>query len=411
MVWLFTALLTVALFVAAIPARYEQLLLVSPQADATAGQLTPTAADALAQLDLSSGFYAAYIAALEAVIALVFAAVAAVIAWQRADDWIALVVALMLTTLGPAGTPALLALGEQHAGWQAIIIGLRVFASGSLVIFCFAFPDGRFVPASTRSLAVIWLLCLLGSVLVPALRPPVGVVAVKTPTEIFRIVWYVGWMGIGAYAQVYRYRRVSNLIQRQQTKWVVFGFLGLVLLLLAVVLIPVVRPALLETTAAGMLYRLGSVTFILLGLLLIPTSIGIASLRYRLFEIDVLINRTLMYGALILTLALVYWSSVVLLQQLFRLVVGQPNDLAIVASTLAIAALFQPLRAHIRRSIDRRFYRRKYDAAKTLQAFSLTLRDEVDLNRLCDDLMTVVEQTVQPSQVLLWLRDSPTGRR
>ena len=135
-----------------------------------------------------------------------------------------------------------------------------------------------------------------------------------------------------------------------------------------------------------------------------PIAIGIAILRYRLYEIDLIINRTLVYGSLTATLVALYFGVIVVLQRLFVLLTGQQSTLAIVASTLLIAALFTPLRRRIQSFIDRRFYRRKYDARKTLEAFSAKLRNETDLDALSDDLVGMVRETMQPSHVSLWLR-------
>ena len=178
--------------------------------------------------------------------------------------------------------------------------------------------------------------------------------------------------------------------ERQQLKWFVYTVVLLVVGFLA---------ALLGFGQHSVAWNLGIAAFNFL-----PIAAGIAILRYRLYDIDVVINRTLVYGVLTAALALVYVGSIVLFQGLFHALTGETSQLAVVASTLAIAALFVPLRRRVQAFIDRRFYRRKYDVAKTLQAFNIRLRDDVDLDSVADDLVEVVRETMQPAHVSLWLR-------
>ena len=165
-----------------------------------------------------------------------------------------------------------------------------------------------------------------------------------------------------------------------------------------------------EAMDAQWVGRVG-LTLLAVGFVGVPIAIGIAILRYRLYNIDLLINRTLVYGSLTATLVALYFGGIVVLQRIFVLLTGQQSTLAVVASTLAIAALFVPLRRRIQSFIDRRFYRRKYDARKTLEAFSAKLRDETDLEALNAELVGVVRETMQPAHVSLWLRPDEGQQR
>jgi len=201
----------------------------------------------------------------------------------------------------------------------------------------------------------------------------------------------------GGLAVIFRFR-ASVGEERQQLKWFAYAVFVMVVLFTSWFLLGVMG-----------LTKIGSLLFIvpLLGL---PVAVGIAILKYRLYDIDRIINRTLVYGVLTVLLALVYFGAVAGLQRLLSGLVGSGSQLAIVASTLTIAALFSPLRSGIQSFIDRRFYRKKYDAAKTLEEFGARLRDETDLETLSDNLVTVARETVQPAHISLWLRE-PRERR
>jgi hypothetical protein len=195
---------------------------------------------------------------------------------------------------------------------------------------------------------------------------------------------------------------VSDFAQRQQTKWVVLGIVaaavGYCLFLV------------LNLLQGGILASLLGYTAALLLLSFLMVSIVVAVLRFRLYDIDLIINRTLVYSTLTVMLVALYFAAIVMLQRIFVLLTGQQSTLAVVASTLLIAALFNPLRRRIQSFIDRRFYRRKYDVRKTLEAFSIKLRNETDLEALNNDLVEVVSETMQPAHVSLWLRSDPPPR-
>jgi hypothetical protein len=224
--------------------------------------------------------------------------------------------------------------------------------------------------------------------------PVVGVVTVAAGLVI------VGSMVASAISVIVRARHARR-VERQQIKWLAYGGAVVVGTIFVASLI-----AIWSVTA--------SIAVISLALLGLPVFTGVAIVRYRLYDIDLIINRTLVYGVLTGTLALVYFGGVATAQAIFRALTGQEEQqpqLTVVVSTLVIAASFNPLRRRIQGFIDRRFYRRKYDARKILEAFSAKLRDETDLDRLGDEMVSVVRETMQPAHVSLWLRPKAPPRR
>jgi hypothetical protein len=405
-VWVAVVIFSLSIFIASLPAYVAQLQTVCTGVTCVYayGQLTPGTAQALQNLGLSIGAYAASTFALITASTLVSFGVAGLIFWRRSDDWMAMLVSLFLVTFGVnfiAQAQGILATNVQTAWYWSlnILIGLGYI---SLCLLLYLFPDGRFVPRWTRPLAVF---AVASNIFLDA-----SPVAISTfPPWMLSAIYLING-GSGVVAQIYRYARVSGPVQRQQTKWVVFGLAATMVVILGR-LVPLLFFPSLSTSSS--FYFLVSTYVYPPGLLLIPLTLGIAILRYRLWDIDILINRTLVYGTLTAILALLYFGLVLGLQFLFDHFIGLAaanSPFILVTSTLAIAAFFQPLRHRIQKIIDRRFYRRKYDAARTLAAFGATLRNEVDLSQLSEQLVAVVQETMQPASISLWLR-TPSQER
>lgn len=247
----------------------------------------------------------------------------------------------------------------------------------------------------------------------PGVRNPLGIESLAWVSEkiIFVILLLPVCILASAVSLVFRYRRASGEV-RQQIKWLAFAacFLGanyFGVLLVQIIFVPASTdsgPA-AEPAWSSLLNNL-----VFLSYASIPIAVGVAVLKYRLYDIEIIINRALVYGLLTLLLAGTYLGSVVSLQYVFRSLTGEDSQIVIVASTLAIAAMFVPLRRRIQSFIDRRFYRRKYDAARTLEAFSVRLRSETDLDRLGSAMVSVAHETIQPSHASLWLREPGRGK-
>jgi hypothetical protein len=319
------------------------------------------------------------------------------LAWRKSDDWMALLVSLFLILFQASANLGGLIPNSVGPGVSTqtapVWFVLFYFFCQSLAFPVLAlFPNGRFVPRW-----MVWptIALMVGNSLdgfIPS-NSPLGSVGFPILLALFTCL---------AGAMVYRYRRGATLPERQQIKWLAF-FIVLDLLLnwIGPVALSLLFPqAFGSHSLLGVLYQLVWP----LTVLGIPISIGIAILRYRLWDIDAIINKALVYGLLSVLLAAVYAGLVLGLQALLGGLLHQTNAIALVVSTLVIYVLFLPLRHRIQAVIDRRFYRRKYDAEKILAAFSATLRQEVDLATLSEHLVGVVQETMQPASVSLWLR-------
>ena len=355
-----------------------------------------------------------------------FATVGALVASRQpknAIGWIFLWLGLPFS-LGTASEEYALYALVTEAGslpGSEMILWLTAFFSGPIVFALFAlvfllFPNGRLL--SRRWRPVVWLelvavVCLVALAFEPEELGNLGLVRVSNPFGVrgadallgtLTLVGFFMTLAVavaGGVSLVVRFRRARG-VERQQVKW--FAFSGLVFC--AVFAAGPFLWALPQSPATAWIWPV----LFLAGTSTVPVAVGIAILRHRLYDIDLLINRALVYGSLTVTLALTYLGSVVALQYGFRAISGGTSQLAVVASTLAIAALFNPLRRRVQGLVDRRFYRRKYDAAKTLAAFSTRLREETDLDALDDDLVGVVSVTMQPEHASLWLRPEMASR-
>ena len=357
----------------------------------------------------------------------VFAIVAAVIVARQPRNtigWVLMVPVSVYVVGGPIGSyieslapsspeptvPLLLMLWFSNWNWLLLIF--------PLLFILLLFPNGR--PPTPRwrwvgVVAIAWAaLFVLMATLVEKIsadaKPdlvfdnPIGVLG-KDMVERLVGVWIIGLLALAvacAVALLVRYRS-ANETEREQIKWLLYAC--------AVFLVVYVGGAVSglggSTSLGGYIWGV----FFGLSVITLPAAIGIAILRYRLYDIDVVINRTLVYGSLTAILVALYFGGIVVLQRVFVILTGERSTLAIVASTLVIATLFSPLRRRIQLFIDKRFYRRKYDAAKTLESFSSKLRDETDLDALCADLTSVVTETIQPAHVSLWLHPDAVPKK
>ena len=345
--------------------------------------------------ELSLTQYAAYRIVFNTLAALIPLMVAALIVRRARWQWFAWFTAFIIVFLGEV------ALSEQTLVSQYISVeafGINVIFWFLVLFYLFLFPNGKATPRRAA-----WL---VGAIVIYHFFIQAGTVIAYVAPDLATRLNLPNW-GKPAYiwpvllnfaiifaCQVYRFRRVSTPIERQQTKWFLLGF-GLIVAL---------APVTVFLDSTGRDGFLSDVTDVALWMPLY-FGLAIAILRYRLWDLDVVIRKTLVYTALTALLALIYFGGVVLLQRLFGTLTGvAQSPLAVVVSTLAIAALVGPLRRRIQDTIDRRFFRKKYDAQRVLAQFAVTARDETNLDALTTELARVVQETLQPEQVSVWLR-------
>jgi hypothetical protein len=348
--------------------------------------------------ELVVGNYGLVVSILLGINTSVWLAVGLVLFWRKSTDRAILLFSLSLVLTTGFFIPHYPGRLVNDGIWW-IPIDFVTPLTGAALSLWYTFPDGRFVPVFTRWLAVLWI----AAGLLPAL-----IVGTAHPWNWWLSPGYTiirsAFYGSLALVLFYRYRWVSTPVQRQQLKWVVFAGTIVIGEVSVASLLLKIPPSLVPGPEFFQLVR--SVTAILP--VLFPVAIGIALLRYRLWDIDRIINLSLVYALLTAILAVIYAALIITLQSLTRVLTGTAakDPFVIVASTLVIAVVFQPLRRRIQHTIDRRFYRSAYDAVKVVAAFGTGLQSEVDLGQLREQLLGVVEETMHPEHVSLWLRQT-----
>jgi hypothetical protein len=394
--WIVCLVITLLFVAVALPILYSQAHTLCLQNSCNGPQLTEAQTASLHQLGLTLDFYGAGVVALNLAFTIVYCATAALIFVRRSNERMALLSAYFLLIFGGLTFPGIPdVVTQQYPAFRVPAALIHVSGATLLVLFFFLFPSGRFVPRWAPWLVpILPVLDALGEFF------PGSAYTLERLPAVIGIIPFYGILLFTLGAQIYRYRKVSTLAERQQTKWVVLGVgLGLGFFLIFVG----VGAAFSSSLSGGFLATVVPNAVMYLFMMLIPLSIALAILRYNLWETDLLINRTLVYGSLTLTLAGFYILGVIAVQSLFRAVSGQSSDLAVAIVTLAVAAVFNPWRHRVQRFIDRRFYRHKYDAARMLTLFTVRLRDDVDLDSVTGEMVTVITQTVQPESMTVWL--------
>jgi hypothetical protein len=354
-------------------------------------QITPRSLAELQAAGMNVGFVIAVRLASSLFSVLAWTMVGLVLFWRRSAEKPVYFVSLMLITLGSAAFGPMAAVDEMNVPVLQDLAQIILVIGQISFVFLYIFPDGRFYPSWTRVLALIWT-----AAWVPALFS-----RAYNPFDSFlQPVIFTLFIASVIAAQGLRFRSITDPLLRQQVKWVIYS----TILAFSFFLIYLTVIGLLDPNNEKILFA--TLAELVLAVVMggIPLSMGIAMLRYRLWDIDFLIRRTLGYAVVTLVLAGIYAAVVIVLQTLLRGLIGQESQTAVTVSTLAIATLFHPLRVRVQQIIDRRFYRARYDAQQILESFNAASRSEVNLENLSSQLLNAADETMQPVTVSLWLK-------
>lgn len=365
----------------------------------------------LSELGWTNENYFWFHAAFMAVAFISYAAIGIAIFVLRPNERMAWFASTLLLAFGgeaayPLAVEFFGTLGGAPLVFRAAYLVNNLFSWGFLGAFLALYPDGRVVPRWSRYIAVFGFCFSFGFGFFPA--------EFNSPDSVLFPLILVGGLtlfGGSIYAQVWRYRHYSTPLEKQQTKWLIFAlalivFLTFIVSTIIYFLLPAQQVSAATGVAADLFYFVANLSFLFL-----PLAIALAIVRYRLWDIDVIIRKTLTYALVVALLLIAYFGSVILLQRIFSQLIGNDQFITVI-STLAIAALFVPLRNRVQAIIDRRFYRKKYDAQQVLNDFANTVRDETDLEKLTGRLIEVVDETMQPRNLSVWLKPTTdSGRR
>ncbi len=393
--WMIFALILVSLHLASQAAAFKELRSLT---------LTASQAQSLQGMRLSFNFYTAWVFAWQLPLPLAWGGMGLLIFWRKSTDWNGLLISAMMVGTGLAGSiPLWKAFMAAHPSWWWVVLIVAFAGNMCVNSFFFVFPSGRFAPRWTLGVA---LALSAGNILLSydfALPQPV--VAFAGSQEWLQPLFFVVVFASAILGPIYRYVWASSSVEREQMRLVVFTILvGMILFVAAAstaALLPGNNPLNGDITIFTIFVQpLGWVGVFVI----IAVSIAISILRYRLFDIDLIIRRTLQYSLVTGLLALAYFGAVSLLQALFSGLTRQQTPVALVISTLLSAALFNPLRRRSQEFIDRRFYRQKYDAEKALASFAAAARNETDLELLTGRLLEIVQATLQSEKTTLWMQ-------